>query len=351
MPLRPLFILLTTLAMILPGAARAVVMLQYHHIDSSTPASTSTPPELFAEHLQYLKDNNFRVVPLPEITQKLRHNELLPDKTVVITFDDAYISIYKTALPLLRKHQFPFTVFVNTGAVDQKQSRTMTWEQLRELQKHGATLANHTVHHGHLVEREKGETTEQWVNRVSRELAAAEQRISSETGSNLKLMAWPFGESAPELEAMILGQGYLGFGQQSGAVSLLSNPAKLPRYPLGAGYGAMKNFPLKANSLPLPVISTSPDSGIAPRNGRIATLTLTLKPGNWSSDQIACYALGETLALTWLDKEKTLLRLKLPDQLPLGRSRVNCTSPGPDRRWYWFSQSWVRLTKDGKALD
>ncbi len=336
---------------ILTIRAQAVVILQYHHIDDSTPASTSTSPALFAEHLEWLKQNEFSVMPLTEVTDKLRNKEPLPDKTVVITFDDAYSSIYKNALPLLKKHNFPFTIFVNTKAVDKRQSRTMTWEQLKKIGDQGTTLANHTVHHNHLVERNSDETQGAWIKRIEQDLRTAEKRIKEETGQHHKLLAWPFGETAPALEKMILNNGYLGFGQQSGAVSLLSNPAKLPRYPMGAGYGAMKSFPLKVRSLPLSVSDIEPDSGIAPQDGRIGPLTLHLHPGEWSASQVACYALGKTLDIAWQNKEKTELEVQMPDQLPLGRSRVNCTAPGPDGRWFWFSKDWVRLTNDGRALD
>ncbi|WP_196221186.1 polysaccharide deacetylase family protein [Sansalvadorimonas verongulae] len=343
-----LIIFLTT---ILALPAQAAVILQYHHIDKNTPASTSTTPELFAEHMKWLNDNGFQVVPLTVITDKLKRQEPLPDKTVAITFDDAYVSIYKNALPVMEAYNFPFTIFINTQAVDQRHQHTLTWKQLNELGKKGATLANHTVYHDHVVERLPNEQQAEWVKRIKDELQMAEERIKEQTGQSHKLIAWPFGETAPELEQMIRENGYIGFGQQSGAVGLLSNPAKLPRYPLGAGYGAMKNFPLKMQSLPLPVTDVQPASDIAPQNGIIGPITLKLAKGEWVISQVACYALGRTLDIAWQNKEKTELEVVMPDQLPLGRSRVNCTAPGPEGRWFWFSKDWVRLTKDGKAID
>ena len=346
---RTLAALLVAVAVATP--AQAAVVLQYHHVDKTTPASTSTTPELFAEHMKWLSDNGFQVVPLTVLTDKLRKQEPLPDKTVAITFDDAYTSIYKNAMPVLQKHNFPYTIFVNTKAVDQRHNHTLSWDQLREMSKKGVLLANHTVFHNHLVERLPNEKRDEWVKRIEDDLKTAEQRIKDETGQTHKLLAWPFGETAPAIEQMIIDNGYIGFGQQSGAIGLLSNPAKLPRYPMGAGYGAMKNFPLKVKSRPLPVVSIAPDSDLAPKSGKVGAITLKLADGEWGASQIACYALGKTLETEWLNKEKTELEVSLPDELPLGRSRVNCTAPGPEGRWFWFSKDWVRLTKDGKALD
>ena len=335
---------------ILSGSAQATVILQYHHIDDSTPASTSTIPALFAEHLKWLQDNQFTVLHLPAVAELIRTGQPLPDKSAVITFDDAYESIHTKAFPLLKKYNYPFTIFIDTLSVDQKRNRALTWAQLREMGGNRATLANHTVNHAHLVEKLSGESTVQWLERVRNNLEAAEARIKEETGQNHRLFAWPYGESAPELEQLILENSYLGFGQQSGPVGSFSNKAKLPRFPMGGGYGSMKNFPLKVNSLPLPVISVSPETSVAPLNGQLGQLQLTLKSGQWSNTQIACYALGSNLQLDWTNKQKTTLDISLPD-LPLGRSRVNCTSPGPDGRWFWFSKEWVRLNKEGKALD
>ncbi len=331
-------------------SAQATVVLQYHHIDATTPATTSTTPELFAEHLRWLKTNQFEVVPLPLIAEKIRKGEPLPDKTAVITFDDAYESIYSKAFPLLKQYGYPFTIFVDTASVGQHRSRTLTWDLLREMAKHKATLANHTVNHDHLVEKLPEESDSQWLKRISQDISTAEARIKEETGQNHQMFAWPYGESSPELEKLLVREGYLGFGQQSGAVSLLSNKAKLPRFPMGGTYGSMKSFPLKIESLPLPVITATPASAVAPINGKINNFRISLKPGQWSNSQIACYALGSNLEITWVNREKTALEITIPE-LPLGRSRVNCTSPGPEGRWFWYSKEWVRLTKDGRALD
>ncbi len=338
--------------LLLATTAQATVILQYHHIDSSTPASTSTTAKLFAEHLQWLSESGYKVIPLTDLTQALRNKSPVPDKSVVITFDDAYTSIYDTAFPLLKKHNFPFTIFVNTGAVDAGQKRTLSWGQLREMADNGATLANHTVDHEHLVESRHDASKEAWIARIGNELDKAEQRIQAETDQNHRLLAWPFGETTPELEQLLAEKGYLGLGQQSGAVGAFSNPSKLPRYPMGASYGAMKNFPLKALSQPLPVTSYSPATSMAPQDGLIPSLTLELAEGNWASDRLACYGFGQSLPLKWLDESRTQLQVTLTRALPVGRSRINCTAPDTkSNRWFWFSHDWVRLTADGEALN
>jgi peptidoglycan/xylan/chitin deacetylase (PgdA/CDA1 family) len=72
-------------------SANSCVVLLYHHFSDSTPKSTSISPALFAQHLQYLQDNDFKVLKLKTMLERL-DNDDLPNKCVVLTADDAYQS-------------------------------------------------------------------------------------------------------------------------------------------------------------------------------------------------------------------------------------------------------------------
>jgi len=150
-------------------------VLRYHHISSNTPASTSTSPARFAMHLAYLEAHGFDVVPLETLVERLRSGQPLPDKTAAITFDDGYRSIHDTAYPMLKARGWPFTVFVNSEPHDRHQPSFMTWEQLREMSSHGATIANHTVSHPSLIEREPGQQEVAWREWIAGEITTAQQ--------------------------------------------------------------------------------------------------------------------------------------------------------------------------------
>ena len=103
------------------STAIGAVILQYHHVSDSTPASTSISPKQFEVHLQYLKDNNFKVVVLSELIEGIKNQQTLPDKSVAITFDDAYIDVLTQAKPILDKFSFPYTIFVNPGIINRNE--------------------------------------------------------------------------------------------------------------------------------------------------------------------------------------------------------------------------------------
>src|SRR5690606_39010930 len=145
--------------------AQAAVILQYHHVSDDMPASTSTSPALFKQHLQYLADNDFVVKSLPDVITALKAGKDLPDKTVAITFDDSYRSVYDVAFPLLQEYQFPFTVFINTALVGSNPRDFMGWEEIKAMSDAGVVIANHTHTHPHLVRLEAGETRDQWHER------------------------------------------------------------------------------------------------------------------------------------------------------------------------------------------
>ncbi len=158
--LRILIILIAALAGLLAAKANALVVLQYHHIADDTPPATSTPPAKFAEHLAYLKKEGFKVIDLQTAISAINNQELPLPKTVLITFDDGSSTIHDTALPLLKKYDYPFVVFINTDAVEQKFSHTLTWPQIKELKKHGAAIANHSASHTHMVRKLPNESNQ-----------------------------------------------------------------------------------------------------------------------------------------------------------------------------------------------
>ncbi len=86
-------------------SASALVVLQYHHISDKTPKSTSTSTALFEAHLQYLEDNQFNVMDIRELRKLIKKKATPPDRTVIITFDDGYRSVYDNAYPLLKKRK------------------------------------------------------------------------------------------------------------------------------------------------------------------------------------------------------------------------------------------------------
>ena len=95
------------LLLFIHASALGAVILQYHHVSNTAPKNTSITPTQFEAHLTYLKEHNFNVVPLSQIIEKIKNQQPIKDKTVAITFDDAYVDILNHATPLLNSADDP----------------------------------------------------------------------------------------------------------------------------------------------------------------------------------------------------------------------------------------------------
>lgn len=340
-----ILLLLTTLP------AHAAVVLQYHHVSTETPASTSTSPEQFAMHLDYLAEAGFEVVPLQELVDVLQAGKPLPDKTVAITFDDGYISIYDTAFPLLQEKDWPFTVFINTEPHDQHRPLFMSWDQLREIHAGGATIANHTVSHPYLLDRQPGQDEAAWKAWVTSEITDAGKRIEKEIGENVMLFAYPYGELNNSILDIVHQLDYAGFGQHSGPLAPFSDLRMLPRFPFGGAFGDREDFASKVNSLPMPLADGENSIRWETEGGQLLhdlvlegptarpVLALQLREG-FDFGRMNCFASQQ--GRISLLVEKSWIRVQAEQPFPIGRSRYNCTaSSGQRGRFFWFSQLWI----------
>lgn len=330
-------------------AASSAVVLEYHHVASDTPPATSVAPATFAAHMDHLADHGFEVWPLARLVATVRAGGPVPEKTVALTFDDAYRSVYTEVFPRLRERGWPFTVFASTGYIDDGYGGYMSWDQLRELQRHGVTIANHSATHAHLVHRPPDETEQQWLGRVRREILDAQQRLEDELGERPpKLFAWPFGEFSPPLQDLLRDLGFAGFGQQSGAFGPGSDFTALPRFPLATGFDSLDSFALKVRSRPLPVRSTEPRSGVLGPDVARPELRLTLAPGPYRPDGVRCYAGGRPIEVELEDTVPPVLRVRVDRPVGPGRTKYNCTSPATDSdAWFWYSFVWMKPLPDG----
>ena len=115
------------------------------------------PPDMFEKQMQYIKNNGFNVVGLSQAIQAIIEEKPLQDRSIVLTFDDGFSDVYQNAYPILKKFQFPATIFVvadlvgttNQWIIDDNRSKRKlcTWEQLEEMSQNGICIGSHTNNH------------------------------------------------------------------------------------------------------------------------------------------------------------------------------------------------------------
>ncbi|MDL0429882.1 polysaccharide deacetylase family protein [Marinobacter sp. TBZ242] len=331
-------LLMVSLAVFTLGAKADLVVLQYHHVSDSTPPSTSTSVSLFEGQLDMISELGIEVVPLESGTRDALAGKLDGQKQVAITFDDAYESVYSTAIPELEKRDYPYTIFVNTKAIGSH--GYMTWKQLEKVRdRSGVTIANHSEDHGHLAKR-PDESQDNWAQRVESSLDTAQETLANRLGINVPMFAYPYGEFDNALESKIEKRGWLGYGQQSGAIGATSGATRLPRFPMANAYGQLNSLKNKLLSKALPVDANELPDGVIDENP--PTLSFTV-PDSISVGRLTCFASGQGR----IDFEASGDRVSLtaPERFSSRRFRYNCTHPAPDGSYYWLSQQWLDLSK------
>lgn len=319
--------------------ANSAVIFMYHRFGEAKYPSTNITLEQFQSQLDYLEKNHYNIWPLSKIIKYIQNKKSLPPKTVALTIDDAYISTYTNAYPLLKSKNFPFTVIVSTNQIDSKSKSYMSWNQMREMQTNGAEFANHTKSHDFLLQQ-KNETDAIWKDRVTNEIEKAQSRIHEELGEdvneNPRLFSYPFGEYDLKTAKLVRELGYIGITQTSGPIGEDCDLRVVTRFPMAEAFASANSFISKLNTLPMPIESVSPNEPrIKEQNPPILRIKLKEPLQN-----IGCFlSSGEVIDFKWISKTEIEIKVNEPIKPP--REKYTCTAPSENGKWYWYSHLWI----------
>lgn len=180
-------------------ASARVVTLCYHSIHP-TKEFSSTDPQTFDRHLDWLK-HNCDVIPFRDVWEAA-HRPHASRPAVAITFDDGYADNFEFAFPLLAKHALPATFFLTAGFIERDRAvierfrmlrrsseadiKPLTWSEIRRMARNGIEFGAHTYSHPNLA-RLCG-------NALQLELTESKQMLEQRLGCEVDLMAYPFGK-------------------------------------------------------------------------------------------------------------------------------------------------------------
>ena len=315
------------------------VVFMYHRFGEVKYPSTNITLKQFQFQLDYLEQNNYNVIHLSKLLNLIKHQKHIPPKTVSLSIDDAYLSVFTKAYPMLKQKGFEFSVFVNTNIIDNKSKSCISWEQMRLMQKNGAEFANHSLTHPYLL-MQKNETKELWKNRVNDEVQKAQKRLQKELGENTnknpKLFSYPFGEYDAQTIKLLKNLGYVGITQTSGTVGLDSDLMLVRRFPMAEAYASEEGFVTKLNTVEMPIESISPNESII-KNQNPPKLSIKLKK---PLKNLQCFiSSGEHIKIRWISQTEFEIIGSKP--IKQRRLKYTCTAPAPDAKWYWFSHLWI----------
>ncbi len=328
-------------------AEPSVSILMYHHVSESTPRSTSVSPDELRAHLTYLRDNEFNVISLTDAIAGIRGEQSLPDKAVVLTFDDAYENIYSAGHPIMQEFEMPWTLFVTTDPVGDRPGRYMSWEQIRSLHDDGVIIANHSLDHAHMPRRQGFEDEATWRQHMAENILQAEQKILDEVGVSYRLFAFPYGEYDNELLDIVEELGFTGFAQHSGGFGPSSDFRAIPRFAAAGIYANLNTLSTKMAALSFPIQAVRYQDTLLSYDNNSPVLEIEFEVRDFRPSQVTCFIRNQPHDIEWVNDNT--MRVQAEEAVNVGRSRYNCTAPSISKpgRFYWYSQQWIRMDEEG----
>lgn len=186
-----------------------VPILSYHKFSKDKADLLTVTERVFEEQMKFLKENGYRVITLDQFFDFLDFQRPLPPKSVVITIDDNWYSVYEIAFPILKRYGYPATLFVYTDLILPGR-KILSWDHLLEMSQYGIDIQCHTKSHRNLNKRNGRESFKEYFEAVKKELIESAEILRKRLNQEVKYLAYPYGETNPLVIALLMKLGYRG---------------------------------------------------------------------------------------------------------------------------------------------
>jgi peptidoglycan/xylan/chitin deacetylase (PgdA/CDA1 family) len=191
----------------------------------------SVPPDVFESHLKYMSENGYHSITLDDLYFALTQGRPLPDKPVILTFDDGYEDAYTNAYPLLKKYHMTGTFFIITDFQDQARPGYMTWPQVEEMAAGGERFGSHTRNHADLRGRS--------IAYLVWQALGGKEEIQGHLGYHPRWICYPSGDYDSETIAVYKSANYWGgLTTEQGATHSTDGLFELTRVRVDGTYSA-----------------------------------------------------------------------------------------------------------------
>lgn len=309
----------------------------YHRFGDDRYPSTNISTEIFEQQLQFLKEHDFELLTFGDAMNRWQNGAGLPEKAVILTIDDGYLSFYENGLPLLKKYGMPATMFVQTSTVGGNDY--MTWDQLREIQKNGVEVLNHSHSHEYFVNIPKEQRAKTFQNDLQQSTALFEKHMTFRP----VYYSYPYGEFTPGMADVLKKNGYhAAAAQKSGVFSDNSNPYEIPRFPMGGVFATLDGFTSKAGMKAIRIVKPEFGTSIIDKNP--PEIKLEILPGVINTSQLQFFIDGRKSDSFSIDNNSTnpLITL-LSSEKTSGRHTIyTITAPAIEGGgWHWHTHLWI----------
>jgi len=200
-----------------------VPVMMYHSISNQPGNNLCVPPDIFEKQLQEMLDLGYEPITATEYYQAMVYNQPLPEKPILLTFDDGYVDNYTQLFPILKKYQVKATIFPITGLVNEHPN-FLTIDQIKEMDQSGLVeFGSHTKNHVYLAQTDR--------KKINYELVESKRFLEENLGKPIRIFCYPYGDYSPTVIEEVKKVGYvLAFTIEEGGATFFNQQYSLDRY-------------------------------------------------------------------------------------------------------------------------
>jgi peptidoglycan/xylan/chitin deacetylase (PgdA/CDA1 family) len=177
----------------------------YHSIDVNPQKGDrlTVTPEAFERQMRFFKEHKYNVISLEDAADIIKNKKKAPPRTVVVTFDDGYKNNYTYAFPVLKKYNFPATIFVVINDMGYLGGIGLSWDEILAMQASNLiTIGSHTFTHPLLTEVTSSS------ERLKNEIEGSKIALEAKLGRKVNSFCYPAGRFNEKIKQVVIEAGY-----------------------------------------------------------------------------------------------------------------------------------------------
>ena len=181
-----------------------VPIAMYHSVtaDADPANRLQVSVKSFQRQMDFLKTHHYNVVPLEAIARLIRDKKKIPPKTIAITLDDGNIDNYVYAYPILKKLDFPATIFIIINEVGRPGGDRLSWDKIKEMQLSGRIdFGSHTLDHPYLVDVKSDAE-------LRKQIFDSKRLLEAKLGRPVDMFCYPAGRFNGRIRQLVIDAGY-----------------------------------------------------------------------------------------------------------------------------------------------
>ena len=310
---------------------QGVLSIMYHRFEENKYPSTNIRMNIFLEHIAAIKNNGFEFYNPKLFSEEF--DKPKDNKKILLTIDDAFLSFYENAWPILKKNEIPFILFVSTEPIGKR--GYMTWEQIKEIEKENfAFIGNHSHTHEYLINFSFSDFKD--------DINKSIEIFNANLGYNPIFFSYPFGEYSLQQKNFIKKNFKYAFGQHSGVIDSTKDKYELPRFPINENYGKMERFSSIIKYLPLQYKDFKPEDKYVLVNNNPPSVEIEFFDNQKNIKNINCFSNeGDNWGNPNISvNENNVMKISFREKFTFRRGRLNC-SLNENGKWKWFGHQFT----------